>query len=80
MIYKVRHGSRYGLSYYGSFGECPRRKKYEEQDDRLPLLIGKLGLGTIFHAFQDIYHAEGKVIDPSAIEFENARVLSLIHI
>lgn len=53
-------GSGRGMSFYQSYAQCPRRvnldRKYRSE---MPETIsGSTGIGTIFHALQDIYHSK----------------------
>ncbi len=56
-------GSGRGMSYYESYVECPKRtalraRKRLDRSAPKELVAGASGVGTIFHAYQDVYHQD----------------------
>lgn len=56
-------GSGRGMSFYLSYMGCPRRTALDLQYPSEQRVAGATGVGTFFHAFQDIWHNQ-KVGDP----------------
>lgn len=68
--YTIRGGSGTGLSYYSKLLKCPNQAYLDRQEaQEAGAISGNRGVGTLYHAFMDLYFGGNYELQPSEVHF-----------